>query len=209
MAEKTGLDKAISYVGISISVVGVLLTVFFFLIFNGLIDGVHEAAIAQVDSAISIMRDLGVVVEGTADSVDSFSSFAQNASGAMDETAGAVEGMGTAMNALASGISSIPYMPGEATSALYASAEQIEGTAEYMRETSNSMQNVSENAVSTAMGVQQLKADVQNNIAAWEQTRKQINDMYATAKIGLILGTVLIVLIFVLTALSFYRQLRE
>jgi cell division septal protein FtsQ len=57
--------------------------------------------------------------------------------------------------------------------------------------------------------VQQLKADVQNNIEAWEQTRKQINDMYATAKIGLILGTVLIVLIFILTALSFYRQLRE
>lgn len=209
MAEKSGLDKAISYVGILVSVVGIALTLFFFLIFNGLIDGIHTSAIAQVDSAIAIMGDVQVIVEGTANSVDSFNSFAQNSSGAMDETADAVEAMATAMDALASGIGSIPYMPSEATGALEDSASQIEDTAEYMRETSNSMQNVSGNALSTAVGMQQLKEDVNSNIASLQQTRKQIEDMYGTAKLGLVLGTILLVMIFVLTALSFYRQLRE
>ncbi len=209
MAEKSGLDKAISYVGILVSVVGILLTVFFFFILNGLIDGIHSSAIAEVDSAIGIMQDVGVIVDGTANSVDSFSSFAQNASGAMNETASAVEGMSTAMNALATGVSSIPLMPGDVSGALHDSASQIRDTADYMKETSFSMQNVSGNAISTATGVQQLKEDVHTNIAALEQAKRQIDDMHTTAQIALILGTVLIVLVFILNGMNFYKQLKE
>ncbi|MEM4272213.1 MAG: hypothetical protein QXH30_01360 [Candidatus Bilamarchaeaceae archaeon] len=209
MAEKSGLGKAISYVGIAVGAIGIMITIFFFFIFNGLLDGIHSASLAQVDSAIAVMRDVGIIVEGTANSVDSFNAFAQNASGAMGDAADAVGGMGDAMNALAIGVSAIPMMPEEVSGVLKESAKQIGETAESMQGASSSMEGVSGNALSTAMGIQQLKEDVQASIASLEQTKKQINEIYNSAKLALILGAALISLAFALIALSFYRQLNE
>jgi len=209
MAEKSSLDKLIAYVGILVSVFGILFVGYFFLTFSSFIDTIHQSATSQVDSGIAILMDAKGIVSSTADSIDSLTSFAGNASTALNQSADAMEGVGTAIDSLASSLGSIPYMSAGTTAPLYSAASGMDDTADSMRETAGSMANVSGNAISTAAGVQSLEDDIDGNVASLEGTRRQLDEMHSTAKIGLILGSALVALLFVLNGLSFYRQLRE
>ncbi|MDD5172132.1 MAG: hypothetical protein PHF60_03800 [Candidatus ainarchaeum sp.] len=205
----SALDKIISYVVFGSSEVGILLTAFLFITLNGAIDSVHNAAIGQVDSAISILQDAGSIVQSTADSVDSFSAFAQYASVSVNQSADAIKGMGEAIDLFAASLGAVPYMPSEATAPLYASADEIGNTADYMHQTAASMANVTGNTVSTATGIQALKEDINTNVLSLQSTKKQIDDIAGTLKIGLVLGSLLALLLFALNGLTFYRQLRN
>jgi methyl-accepting chemotaxis protein len=98
-------------------------------------------------------------------------------------------------------------MPKEATDPLQSAAQGITGTAADMKNTAASMGNVTDNALATATGVTALKEDISQSIASLEGTKKQIDSIHGTVRLGLLLGTILAVLMFGLNALSFYRQL--
>jgi methyl-accepting chemotaxis protein len=141
--------------------------------------------------------------------MDSLTSFAKNASSTLNASAGSLESMGGAVGSLASSLASVPYMPEGALGPLQSAADELEGTAQGMRGTAASMANASDNALSTASGVQSLKEDIGDSIASMEDTKRQIDEMQRNAKIGLVLGSVLAVLMFALNSLSFYRQLKD
>lgn len=208
MAEKSTLDRIISYVGILTSVFGILLVVYLFTVFGSFIDAFHQSAVSQADSAISILTDAKLIVSSTADSIDSFSSMARNASTALDQSAYAMDGMGDAVNSLAVSLGAIPYMPAEAINPLRSSATAMKGTGESIRDTAASMENISGTSLSTAAGVQSLEEDIDANIISLEATKRQIDDMQATARLGLFLASALVALTFLLNGLNFYRQLK-
>ena len=203
----SALDKTISYVGIAASGIGILFTVFMFIILNGTIDSVHKAATDQVDSAIAILQDAGGIVQSTADSMDSFSAFAKNASVSVNRSADAVGSMGDAIDLFATALGAIPYM-GEASAPLHDAADEMGKSEVYMHQTAASMANVTGNVVSTATGVQQLNSDIQDNVESLEKTKKELDNISGTLKIGLILGSLLALLLFALNGLTFYRQLQ-
>lgn len=205
----SALDKTISYVGMAASGVGIILTVFIFIVLNGAIDSAHKVATDQVDSAISILQDAGDIVQSTSDTMDSFSSFAKNASSSVERSADAISAMGDAFDTFASSLGSIPYMPSEATAPLHDAADEMDDTADHMQDTAAAMANMTDNAVSTATGVQQLKEDIDTNVESLQGAKKQLNDTAGMLKIGLVLGSLLGLLLFALNGLTFYRQLRQ
>lgn len=203
------VDRIISYVGVAASVVGIVLTIWFFTIFSGLLDAVHETSIAQVDSAISIFNESLVIVSSTAASVDSLGQFASNTSMTLFYSADALEGMADATSSFASSIGSIPLVPREAVNPLYDTASQMQETANSLDETAASMETASGDVLSATLGLQALEQSIGNSIYNMEKTRQQLDSMHSTAKTGLILMTILVVLLFTMSALSFYRQLKR
>jgi hypothetical protein len=207
MAKPTTLDRIISYTGILVGVFGIVFSIYMFLVIGDAVDAIHNAAINQTDSAIGILGDAQGVVVAASDSMDSLTSFAKNSSGALNQTADSFSSMGTAISFLAVSLGQVPYMPKEATDPLQSAAQGISGTAMDMKGTAASMGNVTDNALATASGVTALKEDISQSIASLEETKKQIDSIHGTVRLGLLLGTILAVLMFSLNALSFYRQL--
>ena len=207
--KKSGLDKTIAVFGVGVSVVGILLALWFFFIFNGLLDSVHEISIGQVDAVISVLDNTRLVVNSTAASVDSFGQFAEDAYTTLQSSADVMVDMSGAVNGLAGAIGAIPYMPAEATAPLYSTASDMGNTAVSMQETADSMEGVTQDTLSTSLGIRAIEEDVEEGIANMDETRKQLDEMHFTAKTGLFLGTALLVMLFTLNALTFYRQLKE
>ncbi len=210
MAEKKGsLDKTIAVFGVGVSVVGILLVLWFFFIFNGLLDSVHEISIGQVDAVISVLENTRLVVNSTASSVDSFGEFATDAYATLQSSADVMVDMSGAVNGLAGAIGAIPYMPSDVTGSLYSTASDMGETAVSMQETADSMESIKEDTISTTLGITAIEEDVSTSIANMRETKKQIDEMHFTAKTGLFLGTLLLMMLFSLNALTFYRQLKE
>lgn len=208
MAEKSMLDRTISYVGILTCVFGILLVIYLFTVFGSFLDSFHQIAMNQTDSAIAVFVDAKTIVSSTADSIDSFGAFASNASTMLSQSSSAMTDMGSAVNSLAASLGAIPYMPAEAISPLYSSAAAMSDTADSMQDTAASMQNITDSTLSTATGVQSLKENIDANIRSLETTKRQMSEMYSTAKLGLFLTSALATLIFLLNGLTFYRQLK-
>ena len=210
MAEKkSSLDKTIAVFGVGVSVVGILLVLWFFFIFNGLLDSVHEISIGQVDAVISVLENTRLVVNSTASSVDSFGEFAEDAYTTLQSSADVMGGMSDAVSGLAGAIGAIPYMPSDVTGSLYSTSSDMKDTAVSMQETADSMENIKEDTLSTTLGITAIEEDVSTSIANMRETKEQIDEMHFTAKTGLFLGTLLLVMLFTLNALTFYRQLRD
>jgi hypothetical protein len=207
MAKPTALDKVISYTGILVGIFGIIFTIYMFLVIGDAVDAIHAAAINQTNAAIGILADARGIVVATSDSMDSLTSFARNSSNALNQSADSFSSMGTAVSFLATSLGQVPYMPKEATDPLQSAAQGISGTAADMKNTAASMGNVTDNALATATGVTALKEDISQSIASLEGTKKQIDGIHGTVRLGLLLGTILAVLMFGLNALSFYRQL--
>ncbi len=201
-------DRLISYAGIIASIAGIALAVWFFTVFNGLLDAVHETSIAQVDSAISIFNDSLTIVSATSESVDSLGSFTTNTSATIQYSAEALEGMADATGSFASSLGSLPLVPREAVAPLYDTASQMEEAAGSLEETASSMETASGDVLSAALGIQALEQSIEESMYGMEQTKEQMDSMHATAKTGLVLMTVLVIALFVLTGLSYYRQIR-
>jgi hypothetical protein len=206
MAEKSGLDRAIAYFGVGASVVGILFALWSFFLFNGLLDAVHEAGVGQVDAVISMMGDTLVIVNSTANSMDSFSEAAADGAATMGYSAEAVGSLAEAVEGLAASLGSIPLMPSGATASLYSTASEMRASADSMEETAGSMGGFSGEALSATLGVQALEEDIAQSILELEQAKKKLDEIHFTAKSGLVLGTLLLVLLFALNGLSFYRQ---
>ena len=209
MAGKSGLDKAIAVFGVGVSVIGILLVLWFFFIFNGLLDAVHEISIGQVDAVISVLENTRLVVNSTATSVDSFGEFAEDAYVTLQSSADVMAGMSDAVGGLAAGVGTIPLMPAEVTNSLYSTSSDMGDTAVSMQETADSMEGVTQDTLSTALGIRAIEEDVEEGIANMEETKEKLDELHFTAKTGLFLGSALLVMLFVLNALSFYRQLKE
>lgn len=209
MERKSGLDKAIAVFGVGVSAVGILLIIWLFFMFNGLIDAFHEIGVGQVDAAISVLENTRLVVNSTATSVDAFGEFTTDAYATLQNSADVMEGMSGAVNGLAGAVGSIPYMPAEVTASLYSSAADMEEAASSMQETAGSMEEINEGALSATLGISQVESDIGSSISDMEKTKRKLDEMQFTAKTGLVLGSVLLVMLFALNALTFYRQLRE
>ncbi|MFH0737471.1 MAG: hypothetical protein V1827_02145 [Candidatus Micrarchaeota archaeon] len=209
MAKPPFLDRAIAIVGILVGISGIIFSIYMYSVLSGAVTLVHDTAIAQADSAIGILADTKLIVQGTADSVDSLTSFAKNSSETLNQSADSFDSMGSAITSLATSLNSIPYMPQEATSSLRTAGEDLSGTADQMRDTAGSMGEVGDDALSTASGITALDEDIDKSIASLQDTKKQADDVAGTAQLGLLLGTISIVLLFCLNALSFYRQLKS
>lgn len=209
MAEKgSSLDKAIAYVGLGVSVVGILLALWFLFVFNGLLDAVHETSIDQVDAVIAMMGDTLMIVNSTANSIDSFSEFAVDGAETLDYSAEAVGGLADAAEGLAASLASIPLMPSDAVAPLYSTATELRTTADSMEKSAESMGEFSGETLSAALGVESLKENIQGSKRDMEATKRKLDEIHLTAKTGLFLGTVLLVLLFALNGLTFYRQLK-
>lgn len=209
MAEKkSGLDKAIGYLGIGASIMGILLMLWLFFVFNGLIDAMHEVSIGQVDSMIAMLEDSLMIVNATSNSVDAMGSFATNSSATLQHSASAMDGMAGAIDMLAFSLAAIPYMPSEATSPLYSASADMKNVAVSMQETADSMGEATGEALSAGLGIQQLEGEIEQSIANMEKTKKQIDDIHFTAKTGLVMGSLLLMMLFALNGLTFYRQLK-
>jgi methyl-accepting chemotaxis protein len=209
MAGKSGLDKAIAVFGIGVSAVGILLIIWLFFMFNGLIDSFHEIGIGQVDAAISVLENTRIVVNSTATSIDAFGEFTTDAYDALQNSADVMEGMSGAVNGLAGAVGSIPYMPADVTSSLYSSAADMDAAAASMQGTADSMEDIKGGALSATLGIGQMESDIESSIEDMQKTKRKLDEMQFTAKTGLILGSMLLVMLFALNGLTFYRQLRE
>ncbi len=210
MAEKkSGLDKAIAVFGIGVSILGILLAFWFLFVFNGLLDSAHEISIGQVDSVISVLENTRLVVTSTASSVDSFGEFATDAYATLESSAEAMVGMSDAVSGLAAGVGAIPYMPSDVTNSLYSTSSDMSETAISMQETADSMKSIKNETLSTAIGITAIEEEVAEGIANMRETKKKLDEMHFTAKTGLFLGIGLLVMLFALNGLSFYRQLRD
>lgn len=208
-SNKTSLDKTIAYVGILVGIAGIALTLWLFFVFDGLLDSIHQTSLNQVDTVISVLHDSVEIVNYSAASVDSLGEFASNTSTALQYSADALGGMSIAVSGLADSIGSIPYMPKEAVAPLYSTSEDVSAMADSIEETAASMETASGDVLSATLGLQALQEDIENSIGGLEKTKDDISNMHLTAKTGLILGTILLILVFALNSLMFYRQLRQ
>jgi len=208
MGGLTLLDRTICYVGILVGVFGILFSIYMYLVIGDAVDAIRDTAIRQADSAIQILADAHGIVAATAGSLDSLTSFAKNSSATLNQSADSLSSMGIAVTFLATSLSQVPYMPGEATGPLASAAQGLSGTANGMKETAASMANVSDNALATATGVAAMDEDISDSIASLEDTKEQVEGLHATVRLGLLLGSILAVLMFALNGLNFYRQLR-
>jgi len=208
MAKQAFLDKMICYAGILVGVFGILFSAYMFFVLGDAVDALHQTAISQADSAINILIDAKGIASTTSDSMDSLTSFAKNSSVALGQSADSLASMGAAISSLSSSLEQIPFMPAEATGSLESAAQDLSGAAEDMQDTASSMGDASDSALSTASGVSAMEDDIGRSIASLEDTKKRIDGIHSTARLGLLLGTMLAVLMFGLNALSFYRQLR-
>lgn len=210
MAEKkSGLDKAIAVFGIGVSVLGILLAFWFLFVFNGLLDSAHEISIGQVDSVISVLESTRLVVNSTASSVNSFGEFATGAYATLQSSAEVMVEMSGAVSGLASGVGSIPLMPSDVTNSLYSTSSDMSETAISMQETADSMESIKEDTLSTSLGITAIEEEIEDGIADMQKTKRKLDEMHFTAKTGLFLGIGLLVMLFALNGLSFYRQLRD
>jgi len=209
MAEiKSSLDKAIAYVGILVGIAGIALTLWLFFVFDGLLDSLHQTSISQVDAVISVLHDSVDIVNYSAASIDSLGAFASNTSIALQYSADALDGMSTAVTGLADSIGSIPYMPSGTVAPLYDTSADISETADSIETTAASMQTASGDVLSATLGLQLLQADIEGSIEGMEKTKDDLDSIHFTAKTGLTLATVLLVLVFALNSLMFYQQLK-
>ncbi|MBD3398585.1 hypothetical protein GF412_05075 [Candidatus Micrarchaeota archaeon] len=206
--KKSGLDKAIAVFGVGLSAFGILLAIWFLFLFNGMIDSVHQAGIEQADAVISVLQNTRIVVNSTAESVDSFAEFAGDAYITMQSSADVMADMSGAVSGLAGAVGAIPYMPAEVSGSLYSTASDMDTAAVSMQETAGSMEGVANETLSASLGINAIEEDVGKGIANLEKTKKELDAMHLTAKTGLFLGTGLLVMLFALNGLSFYRQLR-
>ncbi|MEM4359778.1 MAG: hypothetical protein QXT45_04560 [Candidatus Bilamarchaeaceae archaeon] len=206
---KGGLSKVISYTGIAVGIFGIAIIVWLFFVFNGLIDSIHQTIINQVDSTISMLQHARIITNSTAASVDSLGMVAANTSSALTSYASALEGVALATSSLAHSLGMIPYMPQEVITSMSSSADSMSNAAGFIIETAVSMETTSGTITSTSLGFGTLMTDIDVSIANMEQTKENINNIYLTAKTGLILFTILLILVFVLNILSFYRQLMQ
>ncbi len=208
MAKPGMLDRIIAYTGILAGVFGIAFTIYMFLVLGDAVDAIRASSISQVDSVIGIMQDAHGIVAATAGSMDSLTAFAKNSSGTLNQSADSLSSMGSAVAFLAVSLSQVPYMPEEATGTLASAAEGLSGTAMDMKDTAASMSNVTDSALATASGVAAMEEDIAESIASLDETKRQIDGIHGTVRLGLLLGSMLAVLMFALNALNFYRQLR-
>jgi len=207
-SNKSSLDKAIAYVGILVGIAGIALTLWLFFVFSDILDSLHQTSINQVDTVISVLHDSVDIVNYSAASIDSMAEFATDTSTALEYSSDALEGMADAVEGLAGSIASIPYMPSETVDPLYTTASDISDTGDSIAETAASMETASGDVLSATLGLQTLQGDIENSITGLEDTKKDLNNIHLTAKTGLTLGMVLLILVFALNSLMFYRQLK-
>jgi len=207
-SNKSSLDKTIAYVGILVGIAGIALTLWLFFVFGDILDSLHQTSINQVDTVISVLHDSVSIVNYSAASIDSMAGFATDTSTALGYSADALDGMADAVEGLAFSLASIPYMPSETITPLYTTADDISSTADSIDETAVSMGAVSGDVLSATLGLQSLQGDIEESITGLEQTKNDLNSIYITAKTGLTLGTLLLILVFALNSLMFYRQLK-
>lgn len=206
---KSSLDKTIAYVGILVGIAGIALTLWLFFVFDGLLDSLHQTSIGQVDSVISVLDDSITIVNYSAASIDSMAEFATDTSVALGYSADALDGMSTAVTGLADSIGSIPYMPSETVNPLYDTALDISTMADSIKDTAGSMETASGDVVSTTLGLHALQQDIEESKEGMEKTKEDLNNIHFTAKTGLILASLLLVLVFALNSLMFYRQVKQ
>ena len=141
--------------------------------------------------------------------MDSFGEFATDAYATLQSSADVMEGMSGAVSGLAGAVGAIPLMPAEVSGSLYSTSSDMSDTAVSMQETADSMESIKEETLSTTMGIRAIEEEVESGIADMQKTKRKLDEMHLTAKTGLFLGCALLVMLFALNALTFYRQLKN
>ena len=195
--------------GLVASVAGIIVTIAFYFMLSGLLGSINSTMLGQVDGTIAIVEDTKAVTTSAAESVNSFGNFILNASESIDYTAVALEQMGSATYGLAAGVAAIPYMPYEVVAPMYATAGDMDAAADSLSGTSESMEESSEDMLATALGITALNDDLDSTISDLEKTRADIVSIHDTAQLGLLLGTLMVLLMFAVNGLSFWQQMER
>gem|GEM_PF-1136561 len=207
--EKLDWDKVIATTGLLASIAGIGVTLIFYLMVAGLLDMMHSSTVEQVDSVILALNDAQALTASAAVSVNSYSSFVSNASESVDYTADALYGMSGAVDSLAAGLASIPYMPSEAVSPLYGTSSEIRTTAASLSSTADSMEGSSDDILATSIGLTSLNQNIEAVKIDMQETKRNLDRMRSTAGLGLLLGALMMVLLFAVNGISFFEQLRQ
>lgn len=212
MAGKSGgaegkRGNLVPVLGLAASAAGMTVTIAFYFMLAGLLGSINSTMLDQVDGTIAILEDTKAVTISAADSVNSFGNFIMNASSSIDYTAAALGQMGAATYGLAAGVAAIPYMPYEVVAPMYATASDMDAAADSLSGTSESMEDSSNDMLSTALGITALNDDLDSTISDLGKTRADLVAIHETAQLGLLLGTLVVLLMFVVNGLSFWQQM--
>ena len=205
MAGKKG--NLVPALGLVASAAGIIVTIAFYFMLAGLLDSIHSTTMDQVDGTIAILEDTKTITTSAANSVNSFGGFIMNASDSIDYTAVALQQMGSATYSLAAGVAAIPYMPYEVVAPMYDTANDMNAAADSLSGTSESMEESSEDMLATALGITALNDDLDSTISDLEKTRADIVSIHETAQLGLLLGSLVMLLMFAVNGLSFWQQM--
>jgi methyl-accepting chemotaxis protein len=206
--EAKGIGRAVASIGLLACVAGVALLFFFYYTMAGLIDDMHESAAGQVDGTISVLEEARSAAASVEDSAGALTSSLSNASAGIESAAGALYDMGDAIEEVASGLAGIPLMPYDAVAPLYDTAGGIKDTSDYLYASAGGMEGSAgemQNATSSLGGV---SAEIGSAISELRDAKEDIGGMRDTAKGGLLLGSSLLAMLFVVNGVSFYLYLK-